>query len=151
MEKITYTAPGLQIERDSETTYTTYGWAGEQTRNTVATARETDIAIATELLEAWGWTVTREAKYTRRPAKLPGEKVGQVLDGSLSDQRAQGLTATKRSQGSIRWDSLIEIDCCAGLPVLVAREVTHGSGSVAEARDILAAVFGPLPPAEVVA
>lgn len=76
------------------------------------TRREAQIAEVRRVLESAGWDVrgVSSADGNRRPLLLPGERIGQLLDASRADERAQGFTARLG-------DAWIVVDACAGLPL----------------------------------
>lgn len=100
-----------------------------------ATRRVAELQAARLDLIAHGWRVGELSSQDRprRPLKLPGERMMTWLDGSLADERAQGLVAWR---GPSRYDATtdeIVVDACAGLPLLVLSQ----RGEVAEALAIV--------------
>lgn len=104
-----------------------------------ATRRTAQIRAAKLALQERGWRISGVGTDDgiRRPLLLAGEKMCQPLDGSLSDQRAQGFTAWRSADPQVSsWvmsDDMITIDACAGLPLVMIRE----RGDTAEAREII--------------
>lgn len=84
---------------------------GERTTSTCATRRVAQVFAATTALRGDGWIVSpiRSSDRPRLPLMLPGERIGRLLDGALSDRRAQGFVAR-------RGDSVLGVDACAGMP-----------------------------------
>lgn len=122
---------------------------GEVITHACATRRVAQVTAAKLALRAAGWHVdgVGTTDGNRRPLALPGERAGQLLDGSLSDQRAIGFTAWRISDERVRAgdsasartaDAVLRVDACAGLPLLV----TEDRGDTAAAREIVAWYLG---------
>lgn len=128
----------MTVTIDNATVYQQYEANGESTRivHHCATRRVAQILAATLELQSAGWSTcglsTRDG--ARRPLLLAGERIGALLDGSLSDQRAQGFTASCGDAGSIT------VDACAGMPTIALAEY----GDTTEARRIIEWHLGPL-------
>lgn len=84
-----------------------------------ATRRVAQILATALELRASGWAIAWPSSQHRfrRPLLLPGERMREPLDGTRSDERAQGFTAH-------RGNDCLTVDACAGLPPLVLAE--HG-------------------------
>ncbi|MGN6107218.1 MAG: hypothetical protein ACTHU0_19075 [Kofleriaceae bacterium] len=105
--------------------------AGEQRVHRCATHRVAQVLAARLELEAAGWSVEGPSTTDgmRLPLVLPGEPMGQALDGSRADARAQGFTAFRGGSGRRSALDVLRIDACAGLPLLVLED----RGDTAEA------------------
>lgn len=122
MTTITIDDTRVHVQRDS-------GTGVERITHHCATRRVAQILAAELELRAAGWTISGPSSTDgfRRPLLLPGESMGAVLDGSRSDERAQGFTASRR--GTDR----ITVDACAGMLPLVLAEI----GDTADARRVI--------------
>ena len=91
-----------------------------------ATQRVAQIFATRTALVGAGWQVRELSSFDRlrRPLLLSGEKMLEILDGTRSDERAQGFVAS-------RGDAWLLVDACAGLPL----ELT-GRGDTADAAAI---------------
>lgn len=123
----------IVVEHDDRT--------GERTTYHCATPRVAQIRAAICELMAEGWTVrgVSTTDDNRRPLLLPGEKTFQLVDGSKSDQRAQGFIAWRKSTQIGPFSDraaadCIRVDACAGLPLLVTldRGDTEGARRIIE-------------------
>jgi hypothetical protein len=100
----------------------------EQIVHHCATRRVAQVLAAELELRLAGWTIVglSSADHPRRPLLLPGEKMGWPLDGTRSDERAQGFTAR-------RGEDTLVVDTCAGMPTLILAE----RGAATKARRIV--------------
>ena len=107
-----------------------------RTTHTCATRRVAEV-LATKLeLESAGWVSSSglsSSDNPRRPLLLPSEHMGLPLDGTRSDERAQGFTAR-------RGDDWLVVDACAGM----APRVVDERGDTVEARQIVERYLGAL-------
>jgi hypothetical protein len=95
--------------------------------HTCATRRVAQVLAATIALRVNGWVVVpiSTSSYPRLPLLLPGEEFRQLLDGSLSDLRAQGFSAS-------RGGGVLRVDACAGMSL----RIVGASGDPTEALEI---------------
>lgn len=96
-------------------------------RHTCPSRRVAQVTAAKIDLALRGWTVSGigSGDSPRLPLLLPGEKMGCLLDGALSDRRAQGFVARLG-------DAVLGVDASAEMPIRIFAQV----GDVAQAIEI---------------
>ena len=87
-------------------------------RHTCDSHRVAQVTAAKIDLASKGWTVSGigSGDSLRLPLLLAGEKMGRLLDGTLSNRRAQGFVAR-------RGDDVINVDACAGMSLRIFVQV----------------------------
>lgn len=90
-----------------------------------ATRRQAEVYAAQQTLASDGWTITPPSSIEgfRLPLLLEGERFFQLLDGSRSDERATGFTATRSG-------SVIRVDATVGEPLLYLLVCTENGDDV---------------------
>lgn len=90
----------------------------ETTIHECYTGRVAQVLAARLALENAGWRVYSPCSghKMRKPLLLPGERMHQPLDGSLSDERAQGFEANFGGYTYNLPAAILIVDACAGMP-----------------------------------